>query len=105
MITLGFILITILIAGYFKAQLDSIADSGVKDAEWRNKYKIDKEGSLKPTESQNHWWYFELYKPRFAEKFPFSSTALVFLTDKWHRVQFFMYRFLFLGTSLAFTNN
>ena len=38
MITLAFILATILVAGYFKAQLDAIADSGIKSDEWKNKY-------------------------------------------------------------------
>jgi hypothetical protein len=105
MITLAFILATILVAGYFKAQLDAIADSGIKSNEWKNKYKLNENGNLVSADTQDHWWYFGLYKPRFAEKFPFSSTALVFMTDKWHKAQFFMYRFLFLGMSFSLTSN
>ena len=39
MITFGFILICLLIAGYFKGDLDALADSGLKTNEWKNKYK------------------------------------------------------------------
>lgn len=32
---------------------------------------------------QPEWYYFG-YLPRYKERFPYSSTALVFLTDAWH---------------------
>lgn len=30
------------------------------------------------------WWYFGLIKPKYKERFPFSTTILVFMTDSWH---------------------
>lgn len=80
------------LAGVSKGFLDSIADSGVKNEEWRNKYDF--------TKKKNHWWYLGLYKPKYSEKFPFSTTVLVFLTDKWHRAQFFMLRFFYLSIAV-----
>jgi hypothetical protein len=105
MITFIFIFISLIIAGYFKGRLDAIADSGKKNSDWRNKYLLDDEGFLVPTTMKNHWWYFGIYTPNFAEKFPFSSTALVSLTDDWHLTQFTMYRFLYLAMSFGFTKS
>jgi hypothetical protein len=81
LIILGVLLV---LAGFFKGRLDAIADEEVKDLEWDKKYDFTKSGDVK------QWWYFGLYKPKFPEKFPFSTTALVFLTDKWHFNQFLM---------------
>lgn len=78
------IVILLVLAGFFKGRLDAIADENVKNLEWEKKYDFTKPGETK------HWWYFGFYKPKFPEKFPFSSTALVFLTDKWHFNQFMM---------------
>ena len=75
--------------------MDAIVDSGVKTDEWRNKYDFNK--------NKNHWWYFGLYKPKYSERFPFSTTILVSLTDKWHRAQLIMLRFMYLAVAVAFT--
>jgi hypothetical protein len=53
---------------------------------WKNKWKLDEEGRL--TTDQGHWWHFGL-SPLFEERFPYSSTLLVFLTDGEHLFQFF----------------
>lgn len=53
---------------------------------WKNKWKLDSNGN--PMPAMTYWWYFGLYKPEFQERFPYSSTALVFLTDGWHLFQF-----------------
>jgi hypothetical protein len=87
----------LVLAGIAKGYLDAIADKGVKTDEWRNKYDF--------TRNKNHWWYFGLYKPRYSEKFPFSSTLLVALTDKWHRAQLIMLRFMYLAVAVALTQN
>jgi hypothetical protein len=86
-------------AGHCKGRLDAIADEGVKGNDWPNKYNMTKPSTTK------HWWYLGLYKPKFPEKFPFSTTALVFLTDRWHRWQFFMLRCFYLAISTAITSN
>lgn len=80
------------LAGICKGFLDAIADNGSKTEQWRNKYDF--------TKNKNHWWYLGLYKPKYSEKFPFSSTLFVFLTDKWHRAQFFMLRFIYLSIAV-----
>lgn len=89
-------------AGYAKGRLDHIADTGQKDAEWRNKYKKEDGKLVKPT---NHWWYFGLYKPTYQEKFPFSSTVFVFVTDRWHWWQFAMLRYFYLAIAHGVTEN
>lgn len=85
-------------AAFFKGKMDAIADEGIKSEDWGNKYNFSK-----PT-NFNHWWYFGLYNPRFPEKFPFSSTALVMFTDQWHSQQFLMLRCLFLSISIFMFN-
>ena len=64
-------------------------------ASWINKYKKNKLNS-----SPNPWYYFGLYKPRYKEKFPYSTTFLVFLTDGWHLCKGFSLLFLFLSLVL-----
>jgi hypothetical protein len=53
---------------------------------WKNKWKLDADGNLLPCTV--YWWYLWLYKPEYQERFPYSSTILVFLTDGWHFFQF-----------------
>jgi len=77
MMQLIVLLAFLMLAAFFKGRLDAVADEDIKDAEWVNKYDFTKSGETK------HWWYFGLYKPKFPERFPFSTTALVFLTDRW----------------------
>lgn len=55
-----------------------------KETSWMNKWKL---GGTVPNDKRP-WYYFGLYKPKLKEKFPFSSTILVFLTDFWHFAQF-----------------
>ena len=87
------------LAGHFKGRLDALVDEEIKDLEWDKKYDLTKSGETK------HWWYFGLYKPKFEEKFPFSTTILVFLTDRWHWWQFAMLRYFYLAIANGVTNN
>lgn len=89
-------------AGYAKGRMDYIADSGEKGKEWKNKYKIVK-GKLLP--STNDWWYLNLYKPTYQEKFPFSTTVFVFLTDRWHWWQFAMLRYFYFAIAHSFVDD
>jgi hypothetical protein len=41
--------------------------------------------------SESKWYYFG-YAPRYKERFPYSSTVFVFLTDAWH-----LFKSLMLG--------
>jgi hypothetical protein len=57
------------------------------------------------TEDIKHWWYLGLYKPRFAERFPFSTTILVAFTDRWHLAQLIMLRFFYLAVAIGVSNS
>jgi hypothetical protein len=114
MINFLILLVSIIAIGYFKAKADSLAHSGhFEDTViWKNKWRIVKKQKrngykgdtdflyyfpIKCHSYKVHWWYLWMYKPEYIEKFPFSSTVLVFLTDKWHLYNFFQYRFTHLA--------
>ena len=98
---MNYIVVSILlaIAAHFKGRMDAYADMGIKGSTWHQKYDFTKPGTMK------YWWYLGFYKPRFPEKFPFSSTILVCFTDKWHRAQFFMLRAFYIAIALTLTDN
>jgi hypothetical protein len=54
-------------------------------AAWQNKWAVNYQGNL--ITYQGHWWHFG-FSPKFEERFPYSSTLLVFLTDGEHLFQF-----------------
>lgn len=96
----------IFLAMAFNAHMDHLMfhDSEYDPAKtWQNKYAKDSEGNLIP-ENKSPWYYLGLYKPKYKEAFPFSSTALVSFTDPWHRskaICFGLWR-LALVLSIAF---
>lgn len=49
-----------------------------------------------------HWWYLGLKTTKYPERFPFSSTILVFLTDGWHLFQFFFLSCIELAIAIQF---
>ncbi len=74
---------TMLIAGVFMALMDLNAHGKRGESPedtWTYKWKTPLIESVK-----RPWYYLGLYKPQFIERFPYSSTALVWLTDAWHR--------------------
>ena len=56
-----------------------------------NKSWVYKWASPFPQKAESRWYYFG-YLPRYKERFPYSSTVLVFLTDAWH-----LFKSLMLG--------
>src|SRR6056297_2961513 len=52
---------------------------------WKNKYALNLIGELKPYEQK--WYHFGI-KPAYEERFPYSTTLFVFLTDGEHLFQF-----------------
>ena len=96
------IILCLIGAGYAKGRLDYIADSGQKGDDWRNKYK-KLDGNL--VETKSHWWYFGLYKPKYQERFPFSTTLFRFLTDRWYWWQFAMLRYFYLAIAHGVADN
>jgi len=79
-----------------KGRMDKSAkDVFIGDESWKNKtpsqnnnYKKDENGWVKPYIKK--WYHPKWWTPKFEEKFPFSSTAGVFVTDYWHFMQFIM---------------
>lgn len=59
-----------------------------KGKAWLNKWKLDENGALIPC-IKAPWYYLGLFRPEYEERFMFSSTFLVFLTDAEHLFQFF----------------
>lgn len=50
---------------------------------WKNKWSYPIE------DAENKWYYFG-FLPDLKERFPYSSTSFVFLTDAWHFAKFLM---------------
>lgn len=96
-----FILVTL--AGIFNAVMDKIAFNysssifknlnprfwNLKES-WKNQWKW-------PLEPFTGRYYFGLYKPRYRENFPYSSTVLVWMTDAWHLAKAIMLGLLMLA--------
>lgn len=60
---------------------------------WRNKYKFINNQFVKPPQN----WYYKFFRIYHKERFPFSATALVFLTDGYHFCQLLFKLFLILS--------
>ena len=69
----------------FRLERSIFANNKWFKPDWKNKYKQPL------TPGTKTWYYIWLYKPVYKEKFPYSTTALVFTTDAWH---FFQWVFL-----------
>lgn len=97
--TLAFISI-----GIFDALQDSCTFYGHKSKYnfgwWTSKYKIP----LKVPKKGSHWWYFKLYKPFYNERFPFSTSILVFLTDGVHLYKWIKYSIMEIYCSFLICN-
>jgi hypothetical protein len=70
-----------------------------KGKSWRNKWADPLIDGGKP------WYYLWAYKPKYKEKFPYSSTFLVYLTDGWHLLKFVKIRLSILSVFLFSTDH
>lgn len=101
-------IIIVLLIGYFKGKQDLIIRKSKlkinEDFDYLAKYKLPlQEISLIPSNNfiqKLYKKYHEYYKLTYVERFPFSATALVGLTDKWHRVGFFRSSITILGFTI-----
>ena len=66
------------------------------DLSWKNKWKLDALGNLIPN-TEKHWYYFYFFNPKYKERFIYSSTLFVFLTDGEHLFQFIKLKFIWGG--------
>lgn len=100
-------IILLVLAGITKAFMDLSSESNLpfkgsyfsKGISWKNKWKL-KDSKLILAIKGDNWWYLGIIKPKYKEKFPFSSTILVSLTDFWHLSQSLFLKFLVLGVYL-----
>lgn len=67
---------------------------------WIRKYKIDPKRSNQFIPAPDNW-YYKLFKITYKEIFPLSATALVFLTDGYHLMQF-CYKVLFIVSLVTY---
>ena len=79
-------IVLIFLAGVFNAKMDYIAHNALDKESWLNKWYVIRHinGATSMFSNYKHWYYFGLHKPKYRERFPLSSTILVFLTDQWH---------------------
>jgi hypothetical protein len=89
---------------YAKFHMDKSGKDGFPPGDIRNrtissnnKYAM-KDGVVLPY--QKKWYYPRWYHPEFEEAFPFSTNALVFRTDYWHKMQFIFLNTIILSLSL-----
>ena len=97
-------ILLVLAAGFFNGLMDHLQfhDSEYNPANtWKAKYKNDAEGNLIKSE-KSPWYYLGLYSPKYVEAFPFSSTALVALTDPWHKYKMLCFASLRTALILVF---
>ena len=73
-------IIAFILAGYFYTKSQEETFDG--DLDWTNKYK-------KPLELAPDNFYYRTIKAKYKERFLFSASFLVALTDKYHRFQLF----------------
>jgi hypothetical protein len=80
-------LFAILLVGVLKA-LSDLSSEGVvfpKSSSWESKWYVHNH-HLMPNKKKV-WYYLWLYTPPFKERFPYSSTFLVSLTDSFHKIE------------------
>lgn len=100
------ILVLSVLIGIVNALKDSSAlnrfenDWWNKGRAWKRKWKLNHSESKPLPNDIRPWYYLKLYKPKYIEKFPYSSTALVGFTDGWHLLQNIQFSLVFLGKAI-----
>jgi len=97
---------SILLVGIINAFKDASAintfnkDWWNKGRSWKMKWKLNTWESAPIHNDKRPWYYLWIYKPNYVEKFPYSSTILVSLTDGWHVLQ--LIQFTIIQLLIAF---
>lgn len=80
-----------------------------KSVSWTNKWEVYTIGNTKTRtpikQFNNSFWYLWLYPTNYKERFPYSSTLLVPLTDFWHLAVFVQLSLMFASIAIASTLN
>ena len=101
-----FICIVLLITAFIsKAFMDLSSEDKFDSVYWNKgrtwvlKYKFP----LK--EGKRTWYYLWLYKPKYEERFMYSTTILSFTTDGWHLLQLIFLNSIFIVMSILAGSN
>ena len=73
------VILSVIGIGVAKAVSDKLENTWEKARSANNKWKTPLELS-----KSDKWYYLWIYTPKYTEAFPYSSTILVMLTDRWH---------------------
>jgi len=103
-----YVLVSVFICGFLTYMFNEFEDKSVRNG-WKNpKWNIKnswkhkwawKDGKQLPYEKK--WYYFGIIKPDHKEAFMYSSTLLVWMTDKEHLFQMVKFKFIFIGILLV----
>lgn len=63
--------------------------------------QLQQHGQLRWSKEGTGFWDFDSDKRKYTSKIPFARTWLVFLTDGYHFMQFWMFNFLSLSFTFA----
>lgn len=83
------IIVLIFFAGLCNGRMDYIKLHNLDSESWKNKWFLDSNST--PITNHSDWYYFGLFTPQHQERFMYSSTILVFLTDEWHNKKWLMF--------------
>lgn len=67
---------------------------------WLSKWELTLQLPI-PINTKRKWYYLWLYIPKYKERFPYSSTLLVFTTDAFHLFKSIKLNAIFLALTLA----
>lgn len=105
------IIVIMMVVGFINALKDISAinrfkkDWWNKGRSWKMKWKINDRESYPLINEKRPIYYLGLYKPKYIEKFPYSSTILVSFTDGWHLLQLIQFSILQLTLAVLISEN
>jgi len=76
-----------------------------KGRSWKKKWKLNSSETQPIPNDKKPWYYLGLYKPKYVERFPYSSTVLVSYTDGWHFLQLIQFTIIQLALAIAVGNS
>ena len=75
-----------------------------KSNSWKNKWKLDKDDNIILNEKK-YWYYLYYFTPKYKERFIYSSTIFVSLTDGWHLLQKIQFTIVYLNVALLISTS
>jgi hypothetical protein len=103
-----YMILGVFASGFFTYMFNEFEDKSIKNGwknpkwntanSWKHKWAW-KDGKQLPYTKK--WYYFGIITPQHKEAFFYSSTALVWLTDKEHLFQMIKFKFIFIAILLT----